>query len=147
MHEIITKIDINAPVEIVWSILLDFGSYPQWNPFIRSISGKAEAGARLKATIQLQGGKSITFRPRVLVAAPNKELRWRGRFILPGLFDGEHFFQLESVSENQTIFTQGEKFSGLLVPLLKSILDQGTKSSFISLNESLKTRAEKMQHQ
>ncbi len=31
-----------------------------------------------------------TFRPTVLVAEPNRELRWLGRLFMPGPFDGEH---------------------------------------------------------
>ena len=40
-HELITRIEIAAPVERVWSILADFTQYPRWNPFIRSVSGIA----------------------------------------------------------------------------------------------------------
>ncbi|KAJ3772782.1 hypothetical protein FB446DRAFT_642900 [Lentinula raphanica] len=27
---------INAPIDVVWNVLLDFPSYPDWNPFVRS---------------------------------------------------------------------------------------------------------------
>jgi uncharacterized membrane protein len=29
------KIEINAPVEKVWAAIVDFPSYPKWNPFVR----------------------------------------------------------------------------------------------------------------
>ena len=35
MHQIVTQIDIAASPERVWSILMDFSAYPQWN----SLSG------------------------------------------------------------------------------------------------------------
>jgi uncharacterized protein YndB with AHSA1/START domain len=90
MHEVRTEIEIEAAPERVWSILLDFPSHPDWNPFIRSINGVAKVGGRLTVSIQPQGGKSMTFRPTVLAIMPNRELRWLGRFLLPGIFDGEH---------------------------------------------------------
>nr|WP_255305408.1 SRPBCC family protein [Acidithiobacillus ferrivorans] len=34
MHQIETNIEITATPERVWSILMDFPAYPQWNPFI-----------------------------------------------------------------------------------------------------------------
>lgn len=37
----------------------------------------------------------MTFRPTVLVAEPDRELRWRGRLLVPGLLDGEHAFVVE----------------------------------------------------
>ncbi|KIM80131.1 hypothetical protein PILCRDRAFT_44247, partial [Piloderma croceum F 1598] len=29
-----TRIEIDAPIETVWVTLLDFPSYPNWNPFV-----------------------------------------------------------------------------------------------------------------
>ena len=80
----------------------------------------------------------MTFRPKVLVAKPNAELRWLGRFLMPGLFDGEHYFVLSQLGENRTRFVHGERFSGVLVPLVKSSLESATRAGF----EAMKVRAE-----
>ena len=69
MHQIVTQIDIAVSPERVWSILMDFPAYPQWNPFIRSLSGVAKRGEKLRATIQPEERRAMTFRPRVLKAA------------------------------------------------------------------------------
>ena len=143
MHEILTRIEINAAAKRIWSILADFPAYSEWNPFIRSISGRFEAGARLRVTIRPKGGREMTFRPMVISATPNGEFRWQGRLLVPGLFDGQHFFKLEPKTPQQTVFTHGELFSGLLVPLLKATLDRGTRQGFVDMNEALKARAEK----
>jgi len=123
-------------------ILLNFVEYREPNPFIRSIEGAPRVGERLTATIQPPGGAAAKFRPIVLVATPNREFRWRGRLLLPGLFTGEHHFQLVPLAQDQTRFIQGEKFSGLLVPLAKSMLEGKTKAGFIVMNQALKSRAE-----
>ena len=39
MKELHSEIEIDASAERVWGILTDFASYPEWNPFIRRISG------------------------------------------------------------------------------------------------------------
>lgn len=143
MHDIKTEIEIAAPPERVWSILLDFPAHPEWNPFVRSITGNPKPGERLVVFIQPQGGRGMTFRPTVLVAAANREFRWLGRFILPGILDGEHYFQIIPITPNRVRFLQGEKFSGVLVPLAKSGLEGGTKAGFIAMNEALKARAER----
>ncbi len=142
MHEIRTKIEIAATPERVWSILIDFIGYPQWNPFIRSIKGVVKTGERLAVFIQPTGSKGMTFRPAVLVAQPNQELRWLGHFLLPGIFAGEHYFQIEPISPGRVRFIQGEKFSGILVALAKSKLEGETKSGFIAMNQALKILAE-----
>jgi hypothetical protein len=142
MHEIRTEIEIESTPERVWSILVDFAAHTQWNPFLRSIEGVAKKREKLKVFIQPVGGKGMTFRPTVLVAIPNQELRWLGRFLLPGLFDGEHYFQIAPISSDRVRFIQGEKFRGILIALFKSSLDSGTKAGFVAMNQSLKDRAE-----
>ena len=84
-HRIESRIDINAPPSRVWAVLTDFAAMPGWNPFIRSISGEAKQDARLSVLIAPPGKSGKRFRPMVLAARPEKELRWKGRFLIPGL--------------------------------------------------------------
>lgn len=142
MHEIVTEIKIDASPDKVWGVLTDFARYPEWNPFVRQLSGEAGRGHQLTASICPPGGKAMTFRPKVLVAEANTELRWLGRLLFPGLFDGEHYFRLSSLGTDKTHFIHGEKFSGILVPLLKSQLESGTRAGFEAMNQALKARAE-----
>lgn len=142
MFELNTRITIEADAARVWSILTDFAAYPAWNPFITRISGSASVGSRLEVLIQPAGGKAMTFRPTVLVADENCELRWLGRLLVPGLFDGEHRFRIEAQGAGRVLFHQDETFRGLLVPLFRNSLDTGTRQGFESMNAALKARAE-----
>ncbi len=141
-HKIESEIAIKARPEDVWSVLTDFESYPEWNPFIRSIHGVPERGARLEVRIQPSGAKGMTFRPMILIADPGQELRWRGRLLWPGVFDGEHQFKIEPSVGGQVLFQQHEDFHGLLVPVLRSSLDRDTKKGFKEMNRALKARLE-----
>ena len=142
MYQIETDIEITASPKRVWSILMDFPAYPQWNPFIRSLSGVAKPGEKLRATIQPEERRAMTFRPRVLKAADQQELRWLGRLGFPGLFDGQHYFQLTALSNGYTRFTHGERFSGILVGVFISSMEAATKAGFVAMNAALKDRAE-----
>jgi uncharacterized protein YndB with AHSA1/START domain len=55
--EIRTEITIQAKREKVWAILTDFENYPNWNPFITFIEGKAEEGRQITVRIALRVGK------------------------------------------------------------------------------------------
>ena len=142
MKEIHTEIEINAPAERVWRVLTDFAAYPKWNPFIRRVDGDLIVGSRLHVNIQPSGGKGMSFRPTVLHAEPNRELRWLGHLWLPGLFDGEHSFSIEPLSDGRVRFVQRERFRGLLVPFLSKMLDGDTRRGFEEMNRALKLRAE-----
>ena len=138
-----TEIDINASGERVWRVLTDFGAYGEWNPFITSISGEVRRGARLKVRVQPSGGRGMTFRPTVLAADRNRELRWVGRLLFPGIFDGEHAFLITPIENGRVRLRQQETFRGLLVPLLRRLLDGQTRAGFEAMNRALKERAER----
>ena len=147
MRELHTEIEIEAPAERVWGLLTDFASYPLWNPFIRQISGKPTRGERLQARIEPPGGQGMTFKPKVLKAEANRELRWLGHLLLPGLFDGEHSFTIQPLEENRVRFVQREAFKGLLVPLLPRSLYNNTQCGFEKMNRDLKERTEAVSEQ
>ena len=143
MKEIRTEIEINAPASEVWSILTDFPRHAHWNPFIHNISGELRQGAQLWVVLGPPGKRAMRFKPIVQTVAPAKALRWLGHLFIPGLFDGEHIFELETAGENATRFIQREKFSGILVGLFRKSLDTDIKNGFIAMNEALKKKVEK----
>ena len=140
--EINTEIEINAPSETVWNLLTDTSRFPEWNPFIRRLQGELKAGQKLVVFIQPSGARGMEFKPVVLKVEPTKELRWLGRLILPGLFDGEHIFQIEPLGSGRVHFRQLEIFSGIFVHLLKNSLDTDTRRGFNEMNQKLKELAE-----
>lgn len=77
----------------------------------------------------------------VLRADAPTELRWKGRLLIPGPFDGEHSFHLQALDSRRTKFAQKEVFSGILVPLFGSRLS-ATRRGFELMNQALKARAE-----
>jgi hypothetical protein len=142
MKELHSEIEIDAPAERVWELLTGFASYPRWNPFIRSISGQPTKGERLEVHLEPPGGRGMTFKPKVLKAEPNRELRWLGHLLVPGLFDGEHSFTIQPLKENRVRFVQREAFKGLLVPLFARSLQTNTQRGFEEMNRALKERTE-----
>ena len=138
-----TEIEIDATPERVWQVLTDFAAYPQWNPFITRADGEARRGRRLTLRMQPAGGRGMTFRPTVLEAAQGRQLRWLGRLLVPGLFDGEHRFTIRPLGDGQVRLVQQEDFRGLLVPLLARSLDRRTLPAFEQMNQALKRRAER----
>ncbi|MCO5081385.1 MAG: SRPBCC domain-containing protein [Rhizobiaceae bacterium] len=137
-REITTEVVIDADPGRVWSVLTDGAAYGSWNPFIVSMKGEVAQGAVLENTMEPQKGKQMTFRPRVLAADENKEFRWLGRFLLPRIFDGEHYFLLES-HERGTRLVHGERFSGIG---LWFIDPEQFRGNFEAMNAALKKQAE-----
>ncbi len=141
-HELHTSIDINADPATVWSVLTDLDRYREWNPFIVESSGEVRRGATIVNRMQPPGRRARTFTPTVTVVEPRRVFEWSGRFLLPGIFDGRHRFELEPISERGTRVIHTEAFQGLLVRPLRSSLDTDTKAGFHAMNSALKKQAE-----
>lgn len=140
--EIRTETQIDAPAERVWAILTDFDAYPSWNPFMRRISGEARRGRTLYVRSEPPGTRPITIRATVLNVEPQRELRWLGRVLLPGLFDGEHVLEIERLDGGSVRFVQRERVIGLAVPILQRFVEAHLRAGFEAMNEALKVRAE-----
>jgi len=141
MRTISAVVDIAAAPQQVWTVLADLDAYQEWNPFIQSASGQLTEGSRLTLRMVPAHGRALTFRPRVLAAQPGVLLRWVGRLIVPGIFDGIHQFALEDLG-GHTRLTQSETFRGVLIPFTGKTITR-TKSDFRALNQALKRRVER----
>jgi len=139
--EIRSEVEIAAPAAEVWRILTDFPHYPEWNPFITELVSDGVEGHELELQLSLPEGRDYKLRPRLLRYEAGRELRWRGRLLFAGLFDGEHFFKLLEVGQDRTRFTQGENFSGVLLRFSGQTITR-IQRGFVYMNQALKRRAE-----
>jgi hypothetical protein len=138
--EISSEREIDATPDEVWAVLTDFARYREWNPGFEKAEGRAQVGETLHLTFAKQGGKGMTMHPTVLVADPGRELRWLGRLGLPGIFDGEHRFEIQELAPGRVRFIQAERFSGVLVPFLRKLVRVDTPAMFEAVNAALADR-------
>ena len=141
MKEIKTEIIINAPKEKVWAVLTNFADYGNWNPFIVSIEGEKAVGKKLKNTLMLNG-KANVFKPVIKRWEENEAFAWLGGGTWK-MFTGRHYFLLEDLGNKQTKLIHGEKFGGLLRPIVMRMIGEETLESFLKMNRALKARVEK----
>jgi hypothetical protein len=141
MKELTSMVEIDAAPSTVWEVLTDFASYGQWNPVEISMKGRAVAGTVLEHTSRLPGSKPMTFRPTIVCAKPNEELAWKGKVVVPGMFDVVHRFRLERLPRGGTRLHQSEQFRGVLIPFLGATLRK-TRGAFDLANAAIKRRAE-----
>lgn len=132
---------MNSTPEIIWNILTNFEEYELWNPFMTKVVGDAKLGSRIMVKIQTVRGKQRTYNPIITKFEINRELRWKGKSFLPGIFDGERIFIIEK-SNNKVSFLHKEIFRGLGVKLVGEKLDEDLRESFDKMNNALKIRAE-----
>ena len=63
--------------------------------------------------------------------------------LVPGLFDGEHGFRLGAQAEG-TLLVHEERFSGVLVPFVRRMLETSTRAGFEAMNQMTYQEARKL---
>lgn len=133
--------EIDAPISRVWAVLVDLPAYGEWNPFIVEAAGRVAVRERLSLPMALPGRERISIHPRLLAVEPERGLRWKGRLVLPGLFDGEHAFVLRPLENDRTRLDHGERFGGVFLPFLRPMIYEATVQAFHALDAALAERA------
>lgn len=141
MDLIVTKIEINASREKVFKVLMDFESYPKWNPVILKMSGSARVGSKLNMTLKLINHAASEINPKVLKVEMDREIRFFAGILDGVVFKGEHYFSLED-TRTGCLLTHGEEFSGILTPLMMWWFKKDIIASYKQHNEQLKQYVE-----
>lgn len=145
MPRVHTEVDIDAPVELVWSVLTDFDNYRDWHP---SIAGVAVYGPLMEHT---KGSLSVRTKPgaapsrvdMVLTEVePGRALCWKGGVGPEWLARGFHYHYLEPLASGGTRLVQGETFTGLMFRLLWPLLRTRLGDEYQRVRGILKQRCE-----
>lgn len=139
LKEIRSEIQICAPIQKVWSVLVDFHRYGEWNPFIYAISGEAKEDSKIRISIRTPSGKTRNYEPVIMSVKEGHELRWVGKSLL---LQGEHVFMLESINAETTRFLQFEIFHGMLSSFFGKGSENDIAEGFALMNKALKRKAE-----
>jgi hypothetical protein len=143
MREIRTEIEIAASPTKVWSILTDFDSWEEWSPIINQASGVASLGSELSITMRGEDGKDgPKYMPIITNFEKPKFFRWRGKMMAEFVMTNDKVFELEETGSGTRLIHK-ELFSGMLVPLFWSKFNEHVPSMLNSMNDALKTKAEK----
>jgi hypothetical protein len=142
-NSIVTEIIIGASAEKVWGILTNLNAFQEWNPFMIKSKGEVKPKARLVNTMQIEK-TTMTFKPVVQQVIPNAYFDWVGHLLMPGIFDGHHYFRIESIHDQQVKLVHGENFSGILSSIIFRKIGNDTRLGFIKMNQALKQQAERI---
>ena len=111
------ELSIEATAERIWSLLTDANGFPRWNSTVSRIEGQIREGEKLRVHVP---GTDRTFTPRVSGVVLNQRMTWTGGFF--PLFKGVRTFELRLGGGGSTDFVLDERFSGLMLPLVKGSL-------------------------
>lgn len=147
MPQIVTAIDIDAPIERVWSVLSDTDQWDTWNPLMKEVRGSLHEGGTIKLRFHVDG-RALPMSVKLEDVKPNERLAWVGPVLKPArfVFFGRHYFELKALEEGRTRLIHGEQFRGLIPdaewfwPRAEPVIEP----AYMAFNEALKARVESL---
>jgi len=142
VQEIHTECKIDAPAEMVYSVLSDIAHYAAWTDEI-TISGDPKPGGKLRVKVKTANdGKGWYILSSKMRRNDLHMIAFDNVLGAPFLFLGRHRFELIPLPGNQTMFINTEVFSGLTVPFVRKNLLDTTRRFKENMNLALKRAAE-----
>lgn len=138
MKSFSTRIDIQAPADKIWRILVDLPRWPQWNATVERTVGNIERGAKVTVFVKQSPGRAFPL--RVTVFDVPRRMVWAGGLPL-GLFQGTRVYELTTAAADASVFSMRENYTGPLAALIaRSIPD--LQPAFDEFAQCLKRAAE-----
>ncbi len=114
---------IDAPLDLVWSVMLDLPSYREWNPFIyrarRSGGETPRVGDDILLHVKFSSGRKFASPERITaIEAPaggkaTLEYEFRGPLHTAGLIRGRRRQEIQDAG-GSTLYRTSETFRGLI---------------------------------
>ncbi|MCB2074556.1 MAG: SRPBCC domain-containing protein [Novosphingobium sp.] len=135
------SVEIEAPVETVWKLLVDFAGWQDWNPLYVETRGDLRVGSAIGFTVALAGMKPHGGSATVLSVIPNEVIEY-GTGAFAGLVRATRYIEVRALGAERCLVVNGEHMGGLLGPLLFKAVGEKVRLGLKGMNEALKGLAE-----
>ncbi|WP_067442061.1 SRPBCC domain-containing protein [Nocardioides jensenii] len=147
------SVEIDAPLDVVWRVMLDTASYPEWNPFVvRADCAEPRVGQPIVLHVRWANGKGTRSPERISVLEPPRTDRegttratlayvfegWPAKL---GLVKGTRLQRLTQRPGGPTTYDTVEQFTG---PMVKYAGPGRVADGFRRHAQGLKERAESL---
>lgn len=135
-------VEIEAPIERVWEILVDVDRYGDWNPFTTRVETTFEIGSPVDLYVTL-GPFKLKQPERVEAVEPPHLLVWSTKVGHRVLVSARREQRLEALGETRCRYLTTDAFNGLLTPLAILLFGRLVRRGFNDMAWSLKRFAER----
>jgi uncharacterized protein YndB with AHSA1/START domain len=147
MTHVVTSVtvEIAAPAAFVWDVLVDYPSYPQWNPYTIAVETSLEIGTPIDLTLPDPDGSDGTILNRefIRIVDPPHHLRYDTGEEYPGLL-GARDQWISELGPDRCSYVTTDELSGELADLVMETNGDWIQSGFDAVAHALKTRAEQL---
>jgi uncharacterized protein YndB with AHSA1/START domain len=134
-------VEIDAPAEFVWGVLLDYPNYPQWNPYTLAVATTLAVGSPIDLTLPKPDGSEGTWvsREYIRVVDPPRLLRYDTGDTFPGLL-GVRDQLITPLGSQRCSYRTFETFTGKYADAVFAAQGAYVKNGFDAVAHALRDR-------
>ncbi|MEV6236989.1 SRPBCC domain-containing protein [Lentzea sp. NPDC051838] len=138
-------VEIDAPAAFVWSVLLDYPNYPQWNPYTLAVSTTLAVDSPIDLTLPKPDGSEGTWvsREYIRIVEPPRLLRYDTGDTFPGLL-GTRDQLITPLGPERCSYRTFETFTGKYADKVFEAQGDYVKKGFDSVAHALLERVTQM---
>jgi hypothetical protein len=138
-------VEIEAPQQFVWDVLVDYARYPEWNPYTVRVDTRLEVGADVVLHLPHpdRPGETMTTTEVMRVIDPPAHLQYDTADNLPGIFAVRDQW-IDDLGGRRCSYRTTDVFSGEHAQVAFDLQGAWVKAGFDAVALSLKARAEQL---
>ena len=136
-------VEIDAPADFVWAVLVDYDRYPEWNPFTVRVEADLVIGGRVVLHLPDPAKPGETFENVEFMSAidPPHHLQYNTGTELEGIHAVRDQW-IEDLGEGRCSYRTTDEFSGDIAQLVFDMQGEWVTAGFNATAHALKSRAE-----
>ena len=135
------RLGVAAPPQVVWQVVSNLEGWPGWNPLYVKADGVLRIGTQLTITQTLKGLPDTVIQPTIVDWVPDNQILWR---LSGGLLQRLRYIEIDKLSDEGCIFSNGEDWSGLLAGLIPVELRKALRRGYEALGEAVRDQSLKL---
>lgn len=138
-------VEINAPAQLVWDVLVDFEKYGAWNPFNPKVEAVLKVGEAITMQVVMGDPNAASTMTEYFTRIDGPHhLAWE---VVTSAETGDkvtHDHYIESLSPTRCTYRHSDTFTGPSAAGVVAQFGDGIKAAFDAVANALKQRAESL---
>jgi uncharacterized protein YndB with AHSA1/START domain len=137
----VAEVEIEAPPEAVWRVLVDFERYARWNPFTIEVRTTLVVGSPIDLRVKMSAiGITVSQRETIREVEPPLRLVWGMRMF--GI-RAERVQTLTALDRGRTRYRTEDAIEGPLGPLVFALFGPSVARGFSDMAAALRAEVER----
>ena len=138
-------VEIDAPADVVWGVIIDFDRYPDWNPYTVKVEATLELGSQVVLHLPDPAKPGETFETIEWISAiePRHHLQYNTGTEMPGIHAVRDQW-VEDLGDGRSSYRTTDVFTGEIAQVVFDMQVEWVTAGFNATAYALKARAEQL---